>query len=101
MQVPCLGSELGVICRVADNLEQATVPGFRDALALAQVPLDRAVVFDLLDIPFIDSAGLRLRGTSRRLEPAETGPWTWPSGTTLSGWRRRRRGPCGTTEQKK
>ena len=62
-------TEAAFICHLEGNLENLTVPEFRDALTA--LPPGASVIFDLAGVSFIDSAGLgALIGAVRRAREA-------------------------------
>ena len=67
MLVECEEVGLALVCHLEGNLEQVSVPQFRDAVA-GLLPTKKLVVFDLSGVPFVDSAGIgALIGAARRI----------------------------------
>jgi anti-anti-sigma factor len=65
--VRCEEVGLALVCHLEGNLEQASAPQFRDAVA-GLLPTKKLVVFDFSAVPFIDSAGIgALIGATRRI----------------------------------
>lgn len=66
MQIVLSEAGSSTVCYIDGNLESGTVPGFRASVAGLRAGHD--VVFDLQDVPFVDSAGLgALLGAVRRI----------------------------------
>ena len=66
MLVQCDQDQVGVVCRLTGNLENATVGELGQAVV--QFAPKSHVIFSLQDVPFIDSAGLgALIGAIRRI----------------------------------
>lgn len=67
MLVRCEEVGLALVCHLEGNLEQASAPQFRDAVA-GLLPTKKLVVFELSAVPFVDSAGIgALIGAARRI----------------------------------
>jgi anti-anti-sigma factor len=64
--VRCEEVGLALVCHLEGNLEQASAPQFRDAVA--GLPSKKLVIFELSGVPFVDSAGIgALIGAARRI----------------------------------
>jgi anti-anti-sigma factor len=65
--VRCEEVGLALVCHLEGNLEQASAPQFREAVA-GLLPSKKLVVFELSAVPFIDSAGIgALIGAAKRI----------------------------------
>jgi anti-sigma B factor antagonist len=66
VRVKCEEIGAALVCHLQGNLEQLSVPQFREAVA--GLPSKKLVIFELSAVPFVDSAGIgALIGAVRRI----------------------------------